>query len=177
MARGVNAIANLVLSTITILFSLFFLFQSLKLPFGNAANIGAGGWPTMILILLLCMGVYLLAKTIVKMKTLQTNNHGELPEDKENVILEPKILFPHKHWSTSGIILLYIIAISYLGFLLATPLFIFGMSLFLGMKGWFKLISVSLLTSISLVYVFIILLSIPLPRGMGVFRQLSLLFY
>ncbi len=169
--------ANVVLSIITIVFSIFFLIQSLKLPFGTSTNIGAGGWPTIILILLLFMGLFLLVKSLVQMKAVKRAGHHEQTVTDEKESFEPDVVFPYKHWITSIIILLYLIAISVLGFVVATPLFIFIMALIMGMRHWGKLAATSLISSALFIYVFTILLSIPLPRGVGIFRSISLIFY
>ncbi|MGE7544403.1 tripartite tricarboxylate transporter TctB family protein [Sporosarcina newyorkensis] len=167
--------ANKSLAYITILFSAFFLFFSLRLPFGNLNNIGPGGWPSVILGLLLIMGVILLAKSIYlerHEKKVIANQNNE-----EEQIIEVADNTSKKHLVLAFMLLIYIMGIKYIGFLLATPLFIGILAFTLGMKNWIRLLLTSIIGTAFFIYLFAVLLRIPFPRGIGFFREWSLLFY
>lgn len=163
------------LAYITILFSAFFLIFSLQLPFGNLNNIEAGGWPSVILMLLLIMGVILLVKTIYQErqeKKVLTDGNNEKEQLGREAVNTSK-----KHLIIAAILLVYIFGIKYLGFSLATPIFIAVLAFTLGMKSWIKLLFISLISTACFTYLFAVVLGIPFPRGIGVFRDLSLLLY
>ncbi|ADC50550.1 TctB transporter component [Alkalihalophilus pseudofirmus OF4] len=164
---------NIIFSLLIVVFSMFFLIQSLKLPIGTSSNIGAGAWPTTVLLLLMSLGIILLVKSSKKMKALQYRGEVET-QDRGDVI---EIKFPRMHLIVTLLIFSYVLSINILGFLTATPFFIFILAFLLGMSNWIKLIITALSSSFVIVYVFTIVLNVPLPRGVGIFRAFSLLIY
>jgi hypothetical protein len=162
--------SQLIFPVISILFSLFFLILALLLP-DSPTGIGPGGWPSVILGLMLTLSVILLYKTIMSQK--QENNSKEVTAEQEH----PVPSHSYRHWLVFGLSFLYFFLMQYIGFILATPIYIIVTARILGMQVWLKLIIIALLSSALITYLFAIMLMLPLPRGMGIFRTFSLLFY
>lgn len=167
---------NLIFSITTVLFAGFFLIYSWALP-RSVENLGPGGWPTMVLLLMFCLAIVLCVKTFReerRKKSLETKG-AEQQAGEEEADLEQ--CYPYRHWLVAGIILVYLFITQYIGMLIATPIFIFVTAMVLGMRNWVKLIVISLLCTIFIVGLFAIALSLSLPQGMGIFREFNMLFY
>ena len=160
--------ANIRLSIMTIVFSCFFLIFSLALPPSRTTEgIGPGGWPTTILVLMLILGILLLIKGI------RERNQSTAQEKKDSA---PEV-HPFRHWVITGITALFILCIPIFGFVITLPLFLVTVALILGMKRKVSAISFSLISSALFIYLFTHVFQVPLPRGTGIFRSFSLLFY
>lgn len=180
--------SNIFLSVFTIIFSLFFLIESFNLPASRSAGtLGPAAWPTVLLSLMLIFGICLLINSIIsflKDKKAQesgfTEANGELIKSEtiiESEEMEGEIVFPYRYLFIFGTIFVYLILLSFIGFVLSTPLLIIAIAMFLGMRKIPQILSTSIIGSAALVYVFILVLNIPLPRGVGFFRDLSILLY
>ncbi|PYZ96674.1 hypothetical protein CR205_13320 [Alteribacter lacisalsi] len=171
---------NLILSVIVIIFSLFFLYHSVNLPSSSTAIPGPGAWPTMLLIMMVILGLSLLVSTIrtarkgeVVSKEIQAEAGDEAAEED----FVPKVVFPYRYLVLLGIAVIYLFLVSGIGFLLATPLMLAGAAFLLGMRKVWSLVTTSVMGSAAVIVIFIVILNIPLPRGLGVFRELSYLIY
>lgn len=78
---------------------------------------------------------------------------------------------------STGIFLVFLIAIEAVGFLGATPLLMFGFMFQLGARKLPSLILVPILSSPIFAVVFGRFMEVPLPRGMGVARIFSFYFF
>lgn len=204
---------NYILSVTAILFALFFLFFSAQLPPAHSpGDIGPGGWPSTILVLMLVLGVVLLVKTLAGAHLSKGKGHagagqgdgivpregtiqregpghdenetqredgssGTVPGAEAKPAEEDEMGRNDKHVLVAGLLVLYFLGVQYIGFVLATPVFVIVLARMLGMKKWSILVPASLLFSIFVIYLFPILLSIPLPRGVGIFREINLWIY
>ena len=70
----------------------------------------------------------------------------------------------------------YILLLDQIGFVLSTPLFIFSYMTLLGHKSWKVRIATMVIANGVLFLVFSWLLQVPLPRGYGIFREISMFF-
>ncbi|WP_102346302.1 tripartite tricarboxylate transporter TctB family protein [Bacillus sp. Marseille-P3661] len=172
--------SNLVLSIITIVFSVIFFIYSKTLPAPeDAEKIGAGGWPSTILLLMFILGVWLLVRTLLEKKKetvstvskVENNSNGDSKE-----IVEPP-MFSKNHYIVTFILVAYAIAVPIIGFLIATFLLVLSLAWLLGMKRKRNLAITSVASSLFFIYLFTIVLQLPLPRGWWLFREISLLFY
>lgn len=75
------------------------------------------------------------------------------------------------------VVIIYVLLLNVIGFIFSTVLFLYGITLLLGTKKQLTAILFSIITMVVFVILFSVLLQIPLPRGIGVFRELSLFFY
>ncbi len=74
-------------------------------------------------------------------------------------------------------VLVYLTALPWMGFVSTTPLFIIAFMLGLGEKRVSVLVMAPVLITPALFLFFIKFVSIPLPRGSGVFLTFSRMFY
>lgn len=171
--------SNFFLPISTIAFSCFFLIFSLSLPKATE-GIGPGGWPTVILTLMLVLGVVLFIR-VYKEEKKKKALAAEFPQPcgAEQVKGEAstELAHPYRHWLVAGIIFAYLFIIQYVGMMLTTPFFIIAMGKTLGLRGWVKLTIIALLFTTFIIGLFGIVLTLSLPQGVGIFRTFSSLFY
>lgn len=167
--------ANLVLAAVTIVFSAFFLIQAFQIPTSNTFNItGPTGWPIVILLFMGIMGVILFIKTLIEQKkSNQTADYQEREANSEEISNKVR----YRHFFILGALAIYVILLPVVGFLVATPLLFFGLAKILELGNILKTIWVTIVSNLAIIGLFIFILSIPFPRGIGIFRSLSFLVY
>ena len=162
-----------------IAFAVFFLLLSTQIPEANNRNdIGAAGWPQMVLGLMLVFGILLFIKEFVGYKKeLATAKVSEVATEEEPVVEES---MKHRQWYVLITIALLAIVIRFIGFTIAAALFIAAAAFLIGKKNWIVIALVAILASIALTLLFSTALSLALPQGVGIFRifnvWLSMLF-
>jgi hypothetical protein len=82
-----------------------------------------------------------------------------------------------RFFAAIGLGVAYLILLPVLGFIAITPVFMIAFMLLLGekSKGW--IIGVSIAMTAIIVVLFTKAMYVPLPRGVWLFREFSLLFY
>ncbi|MFZ4451613.1 tripartite tricarboxylate transporter TctB family protein [Salibacterium aidingense] len=161
------------MSLSTIIFSLIFLIAALQLPGGmsNSNTLASGTWPTVVLFLLLGLGITLLVKTWInnpKVENQTTYDEG----DRKN-----RTSGKHKHWIIFGVFILYTYIMAFTGFTLTTLFFIMTITLLFGLKRKTYSVFIGIAGTAAFVLLFGVLLNIPLPRGVALFRELSFYLY
>ena len=76
-----------------------------------------------------------------------------------------------------GLSVAYLILLPVLGFIAITPVFMIAFMVLLGEKSWGWIIGVSMAMTAIIVILFTKAMYVPLPRGVGLLREFSLLFY
>lgn len=151
-----------------IIFSVF-----LKISFGiedlrEVDPLGAAGFPTAILIILVPL---ILISLVNAIKDYLKNK--EKQSTKETISRKSGFI-------TVGIVILisiFILLLDVVGFLLACLLLTPLLLLILGETNKLRLILLSVFIPITMTVLFGVFLSIPLPRGIGVFLEISRLIY
>lgn len=145
--------ANIIISSILILFCVFFGVLTARLPDRNLPNtLGIDFMPWVLLIILFLLSVLLLL----------TNFLGKSLETKD-----AKITL----WEVAGILFLtlivygYVQAMNLFGFLIITPVFIAVLMLFTGSRKWKELIAVSVLATVGIYFFFQKVFQVQLPGG------------
>jgi len=163
---------DLVIAAITGVFAIFFLIQTAQIPESNlAASVGPTFWPNLLLGLMLALAVVLAVQTLLNGKKVTAGAGQESREEAKGAD------YPQNLWITLLLLVAYSYLMNIIGFVVATPLFLGITSWLMGMKRLKLLIPVTLLLSLGLIYLFPITLYVPLPRGIGFFRTISLFFY
>lgn len=157
-------IRNIIISIAIITLSVFLFYDTFSIPVEESNEIGPTLWPRILLTVLFIFGITLLIQSLYHLKK-------ESGSDEENQV------DPFKFWSFLTIIILYIPALIYLGFIIATPIFIFIMTSLAGMRKILLLILTPLIGTAVVTFIFPVLLQISMPRGVGVMREVSYLFY
>lgn len=153
---------DIIISLTIILVASFLFIDTFSIKETSNA-IGPANWPQFLLLLLFIFGLIMLGQSIKKLKTTPLSHHEET-----NLV---------RFWLLLFISFLYIPATLYLGFLTATPLVLALSAYGIGMRQPILLLFFPLLSTLLVAYIFIILLQVSMPRGVGLLREFSLLFY
>ena len=84
---------------------------------------------------------------------------------------------PQNLWITIAFMLAYAFLLEIVGFVVLTPIWVAAYMLAIGMRRWGWLIGATIVFSAFMVVVFPRLMLIPLPRGIGIFREISFLVF
>jgi uncharacterized membrane protein (DUF485 family) len=139
---------------------------------GRAGEIGSGLWPLIAIGASFLFSVALLIGSLQKARRDLAAAEGETPE----AIAEKK---RQRLTVTLSVVcfLVYMVVIPWTGFILATLLYIPAFALALGeRRKWVLFVAPFLLTAI-IVAVFAKFITIPFPKGVGIFAEFSRLFY
>jgi hypothetical protein len=161
--------------SIVILFAIFFLVLTPQIKITNASfTIGPRTWPYILLILMLILSAFGIISSFVKSKKTKATETTEDTEDKQPERTMFKLSIPMVCLLS---VVLYVSLLNAIGFILSSLLFLFGITFLLGERKKVNAFIFSIVTTTVFVFLFSTILNIPLPRGMGIFRQISLLFY
>lgn len=130
-----------------------------------AGQLGADFWPKMVLI-------FLMISCVIKFGEIIRNRHDITQKSKarpemDNVRLTLLI----------ALLLITVFAIDYIGFALANFIFMIAFLCVVGLRKIPSLLLIPGLGTIGLLYVFVKVVYLPLPKGMGFFEDISLFIY
>ncbi|UFJ40302.1 tripartite tricarboxylate transporter TctB family protein [Brevibacillus humidisoli] len=128
--------------------------------------IGPAGFPQAILIIAIVLTLVSLFQTIRKRKAKAEVSGGGKPHELSKEFI--------------GLLLtisIYVLIVDTLGFILATILLLFALLFLLGEKKPGKVVILSIVGSFGFSLLFGNLLSVPLPRGIEILKQLSYYIY
>jgi putative tricarboxylic transport membrane protein len=166
--------AEITTGAVCVVFFSLMLMQGFELiGVGRAGEVGSGFWPVMSLTACLGLSIVWLIKTVVESKKAGTKStETQTPEELAAAWVRRK-----KVGLSMICFFLYIAATPWIGFVLATFLFVFAFAVALGeRRKWVLSISPFLVTAM-MVAIFAKFITIPFPKGMGVFAAFSRLFY
>jgi putative tricarboxylic transport membrane protein len=131
------------------------------------AQMGPAFWPRFILICLMILSVVVSVGAIRRLGREKAWGESLMTMDRGKV----------RFFSAIGLIVVYLFLLEVTGFVITTPVFMIAFMLLLGekSKGW--IIGVSLAMTGIIVVLFTKAMYVPLPRGVWLFREFSLLFY
>jgi len=135
-------------------------------PFGAGYTMGPTVWPKIMLMGAIILSLFLLIKNWKK-KAESVLEEGEEFE-KPNRVRSTGILI---------VCFIYAFAMSHLGFLISTPLFVAAILLLSEYRSIKKLFLIPITITAVFFLIFVWLASVPMPRGHWIFRNFSLLFY
>lgn len=160
--------------SIVIAFAGFFLMSTTGIQSANKTTIlGPKAWPSIILILMLVLAIMGVIKTFI------TSKKAAVAQVESSEIEEPERRLFNIPFSLVSIfsIILYTVGLYVFGFIISSVLFLYLLTQLLGAKKQLVIILLSVILTAVFVWLFSIVLSVPLPRGIGIFREFSLLFY
>ena len=131
---------------------------------------GAAMWPRLV-----AVGIFVAAGILLWTRLSDATEPGDLPADERDTDTPPETE-PKVTIKTVAIFLVpivYVAAIHKLGFLLATPFFLFGYMYFLGVRKWRTLFGVTIGFYATVVLIFVKVIFTPLPQGAGIFHTLN----
>ena len=167
---------NLIFPIATMLFSAILYLSTFSL--GTSTDpIGPGGWPRIITTCAFFIGMYLLVKELIAIKSAKkADEKSTLSKEIHEKMAFADFYAKYRHWAAYIAMTIPALTMGYLGFPLAIFLFLNAMALMLGMRNWKVLLTVSILTSGLISFLFMRVMMMSLPMGVGVFRMVSRLF-
>lgn len=125
-------------------------------------------WPKMLLYIFMASSIWLGITSWLKMKTqpiLPKKDAQQTLEGKKAMIM------------TIALICLYAFLSNYVGLLLASPFFLFAFMYLLGIRRYGLMTICSLGATAVIILLFVKILYVPLPTGVGIFRDINLLVF
>jgi putative tricarboxylic transport membrane protein len=165
--------AEITAGAVCVLFFSFMLIQGIDLlGVKRSGDVGSGFWP--VISLGACLGLSLawLMTTILESRKAR-RTPGAPPTLAEAAAWDRR----RKVGLSMLCLFLYIVAIPWIGFVLSTLLFVFAFAVSLGERRKVILAVSPFLVTAIVVAVFAKFITIPFPKGAGVFAALSRLFY
>ena len=163
---------EIVFFAICVAFFGFMFYEGLDLAGqGRAGEIGSGLWPLLAIGASALFSIALLISSVKKFR-----REGTTEDRTPEAIAEKK---KQRLIVTLSVVcfLIYMVVIPWVGFILSTLIYIPAFALALGeRRKWVLFISPFLLTAI-IVAVFAKFITIPFPKGVGIFAEFSRLFY
>jgi putative tricarboxylic transport membrane protein len=162
-------------NAVILVFFLFMLFESFKLhEIRRFGDVGSGFWPILVLALASILSASLLFSSLRKGRK-KGEKESEVPPSPDSIADRKRarnivIL-------SSLATLVYIFAMQWVGFAIATLLYVLAFILILGERRKWVVIFSPLLVTVVILVVFSKFISIPFPRGVGVFADLSRFFF
>lgn len=141
---------NIISSIICILIGLFILFESKDFPQGATGVPGPAFFPRILAYFVIGLSVLLIINTFIKR------------DDRKITLLDKDSI---KVYVTIGFLLAYLILLNFLGFIIATPIFLFSLIFFYIRKNILKNAIIAVLVTFLIYGVFSSLLAVPLPQG------------
>jgi putative tricarboxylic transport membrane protein len=164
---------EIIFSAVCIAFFGFMLFETFELlGQGRPGEVGSGLWPFMALAISTLLSVLILIANIRKSKA---GGPGAQELTAEAIAAKRRARIT----VTLSIVcfITYIIVTPWIGFIIATLLYILVFALVLGeRRRWVLAIAPVLMTAV-IMGVFAKFITIPFPKGVGVFAEFSRLFY
>ncbi len=165
---------EIVFSACCVAFFGFMLFETLELlTQGREGEVGSGLWPFMALAVSTGLSLMML---IASIKKYRATARESAPEPTAEAVAEKK---QQRITVTLSIVifLVYILLTPLIGFILATLLYILAFTWALGeRRRWVLAVSPFLVTAV-IMGVFAKFITIPFPKGIGIFAEFSRLFY
>jgi len=155
-------VGELIMSLFIFVASCYLYYEATQLKVFRAyKEVGPDFWPKIILICLIALSAALTVSHVINWR----KSHGQVREREEG-------------WKRVLIAVLlavgYVYFLKPLGFIVASPLFILGMMLLI-LPERKKIIPVTILGIMVMIYIiFSKLLFVPLPKGFGIFHDISI---
>jgi len=145
-------------------FAGFYLWQALTIALPNRPLlVSPRGFPTLVAVL---MAIVAIAIAIIEIRKILRERRGaELREGADDDDTE-RITSWRDAWVALGALVVYIAVFSFLGFFLATTLFLVGTSTYFAPRKWLRNVIASVLFSIAVYLLFTQLLQVRLPAGL-----------
>jgi len=131
-------------------------------------KLGPGFWPKFILIVMMILSLWIAVDAFRVRKKSAGEKQSEAAKSTVSRI---------RFFSALILIIAYFFLMNVVGFIALTPFFLFVFMILLGEKSWPWMIGLSIGMTIIIVLAFTQAMYVPLPRGVGIFHDFSVLFY
>lgn len=161
-----------VLELFMLIVSVFLLVETGEIRSVGMQSSGAAAlWPRIILLIIIIATIVLLARLILRKAITRKGfcNAITLDESQRKIFMRVSTVM--------AVTILYASFMNLIGFLIISLISQLLILLILGTRRWVTLITTPLWLTASLYFLFIKIIHIPLPRGVGVFYEVSRIFY
>lgn len=131
-------------------------------------KLGPGFWPKFILICMMILSFLVAVDAFCARKKSTREKFSEVAKSAGSRI---------RFFSALVLIIAYFFIMNIIGFIALTPFFLIAFMVLLGEKSWPWMIGLSIGMTILIVLAFTQAMYVPLPRGVGIFHDFSVLFY
>ncbi len=170
-------IADIAFAVVLLIGSIYFWFVADALPrFPRYQQVDSDFWPKALLVLIGLLALGILYQNIQRL--LLYRRQQQMDEKPVVVLGEEASGFNWSKFLLGAVLTVgYFLALRYTGFLIATAAFLsIAVHITPYQRWWLKLIFPFVFTAV-VALLFVLVLSLPLPRGVGVFYQFNLFFY
>ena len=166
-------IGEILISLFILVVSLFLYYEATQLPQLSAyESVGPDFWPKLILLGMIIFSTYLTVSNLIKWKKSR----------RESLSKGATITQKGEGWEgwqrgliATFLVIGYVYFLKPLGFIMSTPLFMIGMMLLIRPERK-KVIPFAVLGIMLIIYIiFSKLLFVPLPKGFGIFHDISII--
>jgi putative tricarboxylic transport membrane protein len=131
-------------------------------------KLGPGFWPKFILIVMMILSLWIAVDAFRTRRKTAGEKSSEVVKTAGSRI---------RFFSALILIIAYFFLMNVIGFIALTPFFLIAFMILLGEKSWPWTIGLSIGMTILIVLAFTQAMYVPLPRGIGIFHDFSVLFY
>jgi putative tricarboxylic transport membrane protein len=131
-------------------------------------KLGPGFWPEFILIVMMILSLWIAVDAFRTRRKTAGEKSSEIVKTAGSRI---------RFFSALILIIAYFFLMNVIGFIALTPFFLIAFMILLGEKSWPWTIGLSIGMTILIVLAFTQAMYVPLPRGVGIFHDFSVLFY
>lgn len=166
---------EIVLSAVCLAFFSFMFYEALELrAVGRFGEVGSGFWPLLSLVVTTILSLVWLLKNLQQYSREKGMGAESSPSPEALVEAWRR---RRKIALCSLCLLVYIVITPWIGFILSTILFILAFVLALEEKRRSVLIVSPLMITAVIIIIFAKFITIPLPKGVGMFAEFSRFFY
>ena len=131
-------------------------------------KLGPGFWPKFILIAMMVLSLWIAVDAFRARKKTAGDKSGAAAKSAVSRI---------HFFLALTLIIAYLVLLNVAGFIALTPFFLIAFMVLLGEKSWPWMIGLSIGMTVLIVIAFTQAMYVPLPRGIGIFHDFSVLFY
>ena len=164
--------AEFVIELLMLIASVFLLVKTGDIRSHGGQTIGSAAfWPQIVLLIIIISTITLLAKPILRKAITWKGFCNAIALNKSQRRMMIRVS------AVMALCLIYAFFLRFFGFILFSLIFQVLILLILGTRRWVTLIATPLWLTASLYVLFIRIIHISLPRGVGLFYEISRIFY
>ncbi|MCP1673412.1 hypothetical protein J2T57_000504 [Natronocella acetinitrilica] len=170
-------VADIVFAVALLIGSVYLWFVADALPrFARYQYVDSDFWPKALLVLIGLLALGILYQNVQRL--LLYRRQQQMEEKPEVSLSEDTSYFNWGKFLLAAVLTVgYFIALRYTGFLIATAVFMsIAVHITPYQRWWLKVVFPFVFTAL-VALLFVLVLSLPLPRGVGAFYQFNLFFY
>lgn len=142
---------NMIIAILFVLTGIWVIIEASTFPvIGDGQITGPDFFPKVLASILIGLSILLFISTVLS---------------KEDSVVGLFEIYALKAYTTMLALVIYMVLLNIIGFIFATPIFLFGLIRFYGMKHYPKIVLSAIVVTAAIYSVFKLLLAVPLPTG------------